>query len=83
MTLEERINRVRADTHEAGLRFKRLIREMSEACQRLREHRLEWRIARIKHCILVAESKKNRLLGDCSVRSVRQPEVKHCGLPIQ
>jgi hypothetical protein len=70
MTLENRINAARANSFVVQHQWKQLRRERSQIREEFHEQLHQWRIARMKQGILIAEMKKNHLLEDRTCASV-------------
>jgi hypothetical protein len=64
MLPQDRINQARSNSFEAHDRLKHLRCEQLELCEKIRRQAVELRVAQMKHWILMAEIKKNSLLGD-------------------
>jgi len=82
MKLEDRVKEVLAKSYEVKCQCSQTRREKSQIRQDFYEQLHEWRIARMKQAILVAEIKKSCLLTDACL-SVQGPLDEHCQLRIQ
>lgn len=83
MTLENRINQAKANRYEAEQRLKQLSRERAQLEENCRERLYGWRIESMKQGILIAEIKKNRILGRSLLLAARGDNLEFYGLPIQ
>ncbi len=64
MTLVERIDRARATGYEAQHQFRQMRRERALLREEFHQQLHEWRIARMRNSILVAEIKRDTLLAN-------------------
>ncbi len=64
MRLRDRLDRARADCYQAKTEMKLLTHEQRDLRREVSRQTAELRAARMKHWILMAEIKKNALLGD-------------------
>jgi hypothetical protein len=87
MLPRDRVNQARSNSFEAQDRLNALRRKQLEICEKIRQQAIELRVAHMKHWILMAEIKKNSLLGDELCGTLRSAsgcaETRPFGLPIQ
>lgn len=84
MTIEDRIARARASSYELRLQFRQARREKSQLRARFMEQLYEWRVAAMKHEILIGEIRSNSLRAESlGLTDRRADDERCCGLPIQ
>jgi len=83
VTIENRINKARASSYDARRQFRQVRRERSQIREQFIKELQEWRVAAMKHEILIAEIKRSHLLADYLCLPVSGPDDRVGGLPIQ
>ena len=85
MTLQDRVDSARAKSYEAENKLRDLSRKMSDLRKESCQQQEDLRIAQMNHWILIAEIKKNTLLGELygSASRCDKSETRPYGLSIQ
>jgi hypothetical protein len=83
MTFENRINQTCANSYEVRCQALQVRSERLQLKAEFRETLYEWRIARMKQQILLAEIRKSFLMTGCVAPSVRDTDLARPELRIQ